>query len=217
MQAKSQNPANYNQNGQKIGSKGQRTRRLLIDTTVELLETHGLRDLSVVDVARHAGTSSATFYVYFRDVPEVVLAALDIFSPVPEELEALINHDWFAPKALDQALAFVEAYTQYWNQHRTIFLVRNLASEEGDERFYDMRAETMRPLLDAMSHQIAHAQTTGRMEASLDPWACAGTLAMMLERLASVGPLSATRRGVSYEALKRSAAYTFAHMLGARE
>ena len=59
MTAQTQSPARkrapelaYNQYGQKIGSKGERTRQLLIDTTVELLESHGLRDVSVVDVAR---------------------------------------------------------------------------------------------------------------------------------------------------------------------
>jgi hypothetical protein len=34
-----------NQVGQTIGTKGLRTRQRLIDVTVELLETHGLRDL----------------------------------------------------------------------------------------------------------------------------------------------------------------------------
>nr|WP_260582911.1 TetR/AcrR family transcriptional regulator [Sphingopyxis sp. PET50] len=63
--------------GRKLGAKGQRTRQQLIEATVALLETHGLRDVSVVDVARAAQTSPATFYVYFKGVPEAVLAALE--------------------------------------------------------------------------------------------------------------------------------------------
>src|SRR3546814_15871581 len=59
-------------NGRKLGAKGQRTRQQLIDATVALLETPGLRDVSVVAVARAAPTSPATFYVYFKDVPDVV-------------------------------------------------------------------------------------------------------------------------------------------------
>jgi hypothetical protein len=62
--------ARYNHYGQKIGSKGERTRQTLIDVTVDLLETHGLRDVSVADVARVAKTSPATFYVYFRGCPK---------------------------------------------------------------------------------------------------------------------------------------------------
>src|SRR3546814_7076111 len=53
-------------NGRKLGAKGRRTRQQLIDATVALLETHGLRDVSVVDVARAVQTSPGTFYVYFK-------------------------------------------------------------------------------------------------------------------------------------------------------
>ena len=94
VSAKSSGPVTrepeYNHYGQKIGSKGERTRRALIDKTVDLLESHGLRDVSVADVARAAKTSPATFYVYFRGVPEVVLAALEAASQTSPEIEALI-------------------------------------------------------------------------------------------------------------------------------
>ena len=66
-------PPRLNQIGQKIGAKGERTRQRLIDVTVELLETHGMRDLTVAEIARVAETSSATFYVYFDNVQAVVL------------------------------------------------------------------------------------------------------------------------------------------------
>ena len=208
-----------NQNGQKIGSKGQRTRRLLIDTTVALLETHGLRDLSVMDVARAAETSPASFYVYFRGVPEVVLAALEDARQTSPELEAALAQDWLAPGATSRALDVVMAYTDLWNRNRTVFRVRNLATEEGDERFYAARTDASRPMMAALTRQIAHAQTMGRVPAELSAAACAGTILMMLERLAAVGPARIAgddaREGVSYPELRAAAAHTLATMLGA--
>lgn len=205
----------YNHYGQKIGSKGERTRQMLIDTTVELLESKGLRDVSVVDVARAAKTSPATFYVYFRGVPEVVLAALESASQTSSELEALAARDWLAEGGQAAARDFVDAYTQLWNRNRTIFRVRNLAAEEGDMRFLQSRMEQAAPMMDALSAAVARAQAADRLPATLSPRSCAGTLLMMLERLAAVGPLTREADGLSYAALKTAAAFSLAAMLGA--
>lgn len=207
--------ADHNQIGQKIGAKGQRTRGKLIDATLQLIETTSLRDVSVVDVARTAGTSAATFYVYFRDVPEVVLAALDNVGGGPSELAAALRRPWSGPQAQAAALQFVEDYCAFWAAHRTIFRVRNLAAEEGDDRFYARRAEAMRPLLDVMTHNVAQAIGSGALPAHLSPVAVAGTAAMMLERLAAIGPQSSNIGGPSFAHLKQAAAYQLAHMFGA--
>lgn len=205
-----------NNYGQKIGSKGERTRRLLIETTVTLLESHGLREVSVADVARAAQTSPATFYVYFRGVPEVVLAALETTSQTSPELEVLIGRDWLAPGADQAAAALVEAYTELWNRNGTVFRVRNLAAEEGDVRFYEARMDAARPMMQAIAAAVARAQAAGRVPAQLTPIACAGTMLMMLERLSAVGPLTRESDGLSYATLKAAAAHSLAAMLGAR-
>ena len=209
--------SSYNHYGQKIGSKGERTRQLLIDATVGLLESYGLRDVSVVDVARAANTSPATFYVYFRGVPEVVLAALENASQTSPELEALIGLDWLAPGAAVNACAVVQAYTELWNRNRTIFCVRNLAAEEGDDRFYQARMNASGPVMRALVDQIARAQAAGLTPADLAPRACAGVLLMMLERLSAVGPITLEAGDLDYASLKRAAAHSVAHMLGARD
>jgi len=207
--------AGYNHYGQKIGSKGERTRQMLIDTTVELLESKGLRDVSVVDVARAASTSPATFYVYFRGVPEVVLAALESAPQTNPELESLAARNWLDGEGAAAAREFVEAYTTLWNRNRTIFRVRNLAAEEGDGRFFQARMDKATPMMEALTAAVARAQEAGRLPATLSPRACAGTLLMMLERLAAVGPLTREGDGLSYAALKTAAAHSLAGMLGA--
>jgi AcrR family transcriptional regulator len=208
----------HNHYGQRIGSKGQRTRQLLIEATVRLLEAHGLREVSVADVARAASTSPATFYVYFRGVPEVVLAALEDAPQTSPALEALMARDWLAPGGEAAARAFVEEYTALWHAHRTIFRVRNLAAEEGDERFYRARLAQSHPIMQRLAPKVAAAQAAGRLPRDLEPRACVGTLLMMLERLSAIGPLGAGREGApDFRALKQAAAHQVAAMLGARE
>ncbi|MEY4239005.1 MAG: hypothetical protein RL339_1606 [Pseudomonadota bacterium] len=206
--------AAYNHYGQKIGTKGERTRRALIEATVELLQSQGLRDVSVVDVARAAGISPATFYVYFRGVPEVVLAALEDASQTSAELEALIGRDWQATGASAAAERFVEAYTRLWNVNGTIFRVRNLAAEEGDARFYQARMKAAWPMMAGIADAVSRAQAAGRVPQTLSARACAGTILMMLERLAAVGPLTQEGDGLSYAALKDAAAHTLLGMIG---
>lgn len=206
----------YNQHGQKIGTKGERTRQMLIDATIELLECHGLRDVSVADVARAAQTSPATFYVYFRGVPEVVLAALEGARQTSPEIEAMLAGDWLAPGASRRARDFVDTYCDLWNRHRTVFRVRNMAAEEGDERFYRSRMDAAVPVLGGLTRQIERAQAAGLVPAAFKPRSGAATILMMLERLAAIGPITDQRDDISYDALKAAAAYTVATMLGAR-
>lgn len=204
-------------NGRKLGAKGRRTRQQLIDATVALLETHGLRDVAVVDVARAVQTSPGTFYVYFKGVPEVVLAALESATQTSPELEAIIARDWLTPGAAAAARDFVDCYTDIWNRNRTIFVVRNLAAEEGDARFYEARMDQARPMMAAISEQVERAQAAGRTPADLSSRSCAGTMLMMLERLSAVGPMSRADDDVGYADLKAAAAHSIAMMLGARD
>jgi AcrR family transcriptional regulator len=206
----------YNHYGQKIGSKGERTRQVLIDATVELLESHGLRDVSVADVARAAQTSPATFYVYFRGVPEVVLAALEGASQTSPEIEALFALDWQEEGAINPARRFVDTYCAMWNRNRTIFRVRNMAAEEGDERFYRARMEAAAPVMTALTAQVQRAQLAGLMPPQLKPRSCAGTILMMLERLAAIGPITEEHDDISYDTLRAAASHSVALMLGAR-
>ncbi|MCC8141145.1 MAG: TetR/AcrR family transcriptional regulator [Lachnospiraceae bacterium] len=46
----------------------QRTRRRIQDAFIRLLEQTGIEQITVVDVAREAGTNRSTFYEYYEDV-----------------------------------------------------------------------------------------------------------------------------------------------------
>ena len=155
-------PPRLNQIGQKIGAKGERTRQRLIDITVGLLETRGMRDLTVAEIARVAETSPATFYVYFDSVQAVVLGALERAPHSNDELVALIERPW--DRGVADALAFVTLYTDLWNRHGTIFRVRNMAAEEGDERFLAARGGASVPMLKAIWQSLDLPRSVAMMQ-----------------------------------------------------
>ena len=82
--------------GRMPGRRGLATRQRLLDATAEQLETVGYRDLKVIDIARAAGTSPATFYQYFPEAEAAVLVlAAALTEAWHEELEALVaRRDW---------------------------------------------------------------------------------------------------------------------------
>src|SRR6185437_255113 len=93
--------------GRALGRRGARTRRRLLDATAALLETHGIRDLRVVDIARAVGSSPATFYQYFRDVETAVLTLTQEVGDDLAPLVALLDPPWDADTGLDTARALV--------------------------------------------------------------------------------------------------------------
>ena len=77
--------------GRLPGRRGLATRQRLLAATATLLETTGYRDLKVVEVAREAGTSPATFYQYFPDAESAVLVlAAELTEAWHDELAALV-------------------------------------------------------------------------------------------------------------------------------
>jgi AcrR family transcriptional regulator len=203
-----------NLSGQTMGSKGLRTRRKLIDATVGLLETTPLRDLKVVDITQAAQTSTATFYVYFDSVIEVVLAATAELSQSTPEILALASRPWDAATSDERALALVTTYIGFWDAHRPLFRTRNLAAEEGDERFIRTREDSVRPLIAALVEQIELGRKAGRVPGAVIPYATVGTMLMMLERLGALGHIYDRNEHVTYAELVQAAAHMVSIALG---
>lgn len=196
-----------------MGSKGLRTRRKLIDTTVALLALTPIRELKVVDIAQAAKTSAATFYVYFDNVIDVVLAATAELSQSSPRLLAIVSDKWTGDNSLELAAALVSEYISFWDEHRPLLRTRNLAAEEGDERFTATREMAIRPLLSAMVAKIELGQKEGRINRAIFPYASAGTLLMMLERLGALAHIY-DGETVSFEQMMAAAAYTTAATFG---
>jgi len=166
--------------GRPLGRRAQATRERLLDATRELLATQGIRDLRVVDIARHVGTSPATFYQYFRGVEEAVLALSAAVGEETTSLNALVASDWDGPEGLDVVRTIVEDFIANWDRHRAVLRTRNLAAQEGDLRFRTVRNDALRPLTEGIAAKVA-----ARAEPGVAPYAAAAAMVSMLERMAA--------------------------------
>ncbi len=181
--------------GRALGKRGAATRRKLLDATAEQLESNGLRDLRVVDIARAVGTSPATFYQYFRDVEEAVLALAEAVGEQTAPLVELLDPPWRGDAGLESARRLVDGFLLYWDDHRAILRTRNLAAQEGDQRFRDVRNASLQPITQGLSRQVAEHRVDG-----IAPYAAAAALVAMMERMAAfhvdLEPYGATRAEV---------------------
>jgi AcrR family transcriptional regulator len=171
--------------GRTLGRRAKETRRRLLEATEQLLESHGVRDLKVVDIARKVGTSPATFYQYFRDVEDAVLVLAEDLTEELDPLERLLREPWNGRNGLDQARQLVDGFISYWDEHRAVLRVRNLAAQEGDQRFRTARHDSLAGLLTRLTACIAESQREGRIAPGVLPEAAAVALVSMMERMAA--------------------------------
>jgi AcrR family transcriptional regulator len=196
----SRSRAPQDQNGRELGPRALQTRQRLLDATEALLGQQSVRDVSVVEIARKAGTSPATFYQYFKDVLE---ATLVLARQAAEEMPALVelaDGPWQGRAGLDRARALVEAFLEHWDAHRSVLLVRNLLADEGDRRFRSVRRRAHTDLLDRLAAHIEASQQAGRVDPAIHPHAAAAAMASILERLSAyhreIEPLGITRENL---------------------
>lgn len=186
------------QSGRPLGPRALGTRNRLLQATVELLREKSVRDVAVVDIARNAETSPATFYQYFKDVTEAILRLAERAAEEMPAVVDLIERPWRGAEGFDTARALSDAFIQHWDSHRAVLLVRNLAADEGDRSFQKVRREALRPVLDELAKKIEDSKRAGRVGPEVHAYAAAAALAAILERLAAyhkeLEPLGVTRR-----------------------
>jgi AcrR family transcriptional regulator len=173
--------------GRVPGRRGRATRQRLLEETAAMLRTSSYRDLKVVDIARAAGTSPATFYQYFPDVESAILVlAEDLVARGGARLTGIVRAGtWDGPEAYDSSLALVLAVMEVWEEGRGVLRVVELANAEGDARFKKVRIAMLNELTRALSEVVAHTTRSGRHPDDLDPMATAGVLVSMLAHVAS--------------------------------
>src|SRR5437016_5196987 len=106
-----------------------------------MLRSTSYRDLKVVEIAREAGTSPATFYQYFPDVEEAILAlAEEMASAGNERLTSIVRTGkWRGAAGFATAQAIADAYVSFWDDNWPLMRVIDLTSAEGNERFRSIR------------------------------------------------------------------------------
>jgi AcrR family transcriptional regulator len=177
-----------NKSGQSLGQKGHRTRLRILEATRLLIEAQKGLAPAAAAVAREAGISSPTFYLYFADVGEAIL---DVVAAISEEFEPvadLLESPWPADQLFECSRRFIEVYLAYWYAHAAILRVRNRLADEGDERFKTLRMAQGTRLSEPLLKKLAPADFEGKKVA--DRETLASILITALERTATVEALA---------------------------
>ena len=172
--------------GRVPGRRGRATRQRLLECTRDMLAVTSYRDVKVIDIAREAGTSPATFYQYFADVEAAILVLAEEMAQEGQHLPRIITTgSWKGRAAYDTSAALVEAFLQFWDDNRPVLRVMDLATEEGDRRFQHIRVHLLNDITNALAEVVRLSQVDGRIPSDLDPMATAGVLVSMLAHTAA--------------------------------
>ncbi|MDF3300519.1 TetR family transcriptional regulator [Streptomyces tropicalis] len=172
--------------GRVAGRRGQATRQKLLDCLSEMLSSSPYRDVKVIDVARKAGTSPATFYQYFPDVEGAVLEIADqVASEGAGLAELLAGRSWAGKAGWLTAQEFVDGFLEFWRRNDAILRVVDLGAAEGDKRFYKLRMKVLNAVNGPLADAVAELQSKGRVDKDVNPAAVAGSLVTMLSAVAS--------------------------------
>jgi len=172
--------------GRVPGRRGLATRARLLDRTRELLRTTSYRDLKVVDIARGAGTSPATFYQYFPEVESAILVLAEEMALEGRVLTDIVRDGtWKGKAGFATADVLAGAFMSFWEDHRSVLRVVDLATEEGDQRFRNIRTRLLNEVVVALAEVIGRLQQDGRHPADVDPVATAGVLVAMLAHVSA--------------------------------
>jgi AcrR family transcriptional regulator len=151
-----------------------------------MLATTSIRDLKVIDIAREAATSPATFYQYFPDVESAILVLAEEMAVDTTQLATHVREsEWKGKPGYAAALELADRFIEFWEQYRSVLRVVDLATGEGDRRFATIRSRMLNSITVALSDAIKVAQPRPRGEEPLDSMATAGVLVAMLASVAS--------------------------------
>jgi AcrR family transcriptional regulator len=196
-------PALAATDGRVPGSRGRATRQRLLESAAKLLSSTPWRSIKVIDIAREAGTSPATFYQYFENVEQLILVLAEELVEGAERVALVVEGDWSERGSWTTAKSVVESFAEYWEDNRAVFRVVELATEEGDLRFPAQRVRALNAVTVALARVISSSKIASpspspspsspsspssrrsTIDASADAMALAATLISMLAHIAA--------------------------------
>ncbi|RVU21360.1 TetR/AcrR family transcriptional regulator [Streptomyces antnestii] len=172
--------------GRVAGRRGQATRQKLLECLGEMLSSSPYRDVKVIDVARKAGTSPATFYQYFPDVEGAVLEIAEQMAAEGAGLTQLLEgRSWVGKAGWQTAQELVDGFLEFWRKNDAILRVVDLGAAEGDKRFYKIRMKILNSVNNSLTDTVKELQAKGKVDKDVSPAAMAGSLVAMLAAVAS--------------------------------
>lgn len=187
--------ANRNKHGQALGRKGEQSRQRIIDAARSLVLKGPATRLTASAIAREAGLASQTFYLYFKDIDEILLMLSDEIASDLEEVHQSLTKAWNPHSPAEQSQRFIDSLTAYWDRHRAILNMRNFLADSGHPDFLKSREQAAFPIINLMADRImdAHAHDNLDRRKAL---ARAVIIFSAIERLAS-RPASLTHETTS--------------------
>jgi AcrR family transcriptional regulator len=165
--------------GRVPGRRGRATRDKLLKATAELLDKKSYRELTVVEIAKRAKTSTATFYQYFTDVEAALVElAQQLVAEAPTLVGIIQRGDWKSGGS-KSATKLVDAFIDLWERHNAILRVVDLATAEGDLRFRNIRTHLLSQVTDALRDAIVKSSN-----GDLEPRAHAAAIVSLLAHVA---------------------------------
>lgn len=155
--ARSQSQEKAQKKLKKVAPKGRKaleTRRSLMNAARDLLDHVSPLGLSALSISKQAGTSPATFYVYFENVEDILWALCDAISEDTSDLfpeYAFLRDD---SRLDDDALSFVRGYCDIWSRHGPLLLYRNMEADRGNTRFNQLVLRIALPILEGITQRI---------------------------------------------------------------
>jgi AcrR family transcriptional regulator len=210
--------ARMNKHGQALGRKGQETRQRLMDAARRLLVDQSPMGLAAVSVAKEAETSSATFYIYFNDVREIIHALSEAASAEFAEVRLILEEDW-DPTVLDvdHAKRVVESFNAVWNRHRDVLRFRNLEADRGDRDFLEQRIRSSIRIIERFVDRIMASYAHGQLPSRGEAFAEATGLFAAMEGLAETDPVVVEEWRIGSSRLTHAVAKLLARSFGARQ
>lgn len=167
--------------GRKPGRRGLATRQRLLEHTASMLSESTYREVKVIDIAKEAGTSPATFYQYFNDVEDAILVlAQEAAEDGGALTEIATAGPWKGAAGYDTAVRLVDEFLGFFERHSSVMRVVDLATAEGDDRFRQIRVRLLNDIAKALAQVVRHFETQGKHPPGLDPMAQAGIVVSML-------------------------------------
>ncbi len=204
-----------NQQGQTLGRKGLQTRQKLMAAARKLLDVYSPVELTAVSIAKEAGTSSASFYMYFEDVRDILYALAGEAAVDMAAIHEVVRQPWEPGAVRQNALRLVEHFNGVWENHRQVLRFRNMEADRGDPRFEALRMSTYVPFIDLMARQLIAACPEGQQRPTLgQAFALASVLHAAMERLASTDP-AVVARGVGAHKLNDAVAHVIQSVFNA--
>lgn len=170
-------------------------RKRIMEKAIELIRDSSYKDLTVADVAYEVGVSTATFYVYFSDIEDVLFACVEEADQDLGSIMEVLNQDWTADNMNDRVTEFVDRYMNIWEKHAVELRIRNQEADQGNLRFLQFRLDSTRDIIECLEKKVAEAQPQAKNQLAL-----VLVLFTAMERLAGAnframtGPTRITRK-----------------------